>query len=141
MSLTRPSASPGRPSCPCQTRTFPPDFDQLPQIREFVEQVAAAVPLDESRTFGLKAAVSEASTNAIEHGLGKGDVRVSAKRMPGRLTVTVSQPGAFRPRIGDNPDRADRGMGLPLMLALTNEVTVSCSRSRGTSVALSVFLD
>ena len=60
--------------------------------------------------------------------------------MPDRLTITVSQPGAFRPRIGDNPARADRGMGLPLMLALTNEVKVSRLRSRGTSVALSVFI-
>ena len=37
------------------------------------------------------------------------------------------------------PD-ADRGMGLPLMLALTNEMTVSHLQGTGTSVSLSVYI-
>lgn len=124
-----------------QTRMFPSRLDQLALIRQFVEEVAAATPLGKSGTFDLKVAVSEASANAIEHGLGEGDLEVSAKRDRGRLTITVSQPGAFRPRVHGDPTRAHRGMGLPLMMALTNRLTVTRPRSGGTSVSLSMFLD
>lgn len=81
------------------TRSFPCRLDQLPLIREFVEQEAAGAPLDEARTFDLKVAVSEASANAIEHGSDERDLEVSATREMGRLTVTVSHPGAFRPHL------------------------------------------
>jgi anti-sigma regulatory factor (Ser/Thr protein kinase) len=124
-----------------RSRTFPSRLDQLALIRQFVEEVAAAIPLGNSATFDLKTAVSEASANAIEHGLGEGDLEVSAKRGHGRLTITVSHPGGFRPRVDGDPTRAHRGMGLPLMVALTNELTVTRPRRGGTSVSLSVFLD
>jgi anti-anti-sigma factor len=123
-----------------EMRVFPPSFDQLTLIRDFVEEVAADSGLDLSRAFDLKVAVSEASANAIEHGLGDGNLEVSARRSRGRLTVTVSHPGSFRPRADHDPARAHRGMGLPLMLALTNELTVTCPNQGGTSVSLSVFL-
>jgi len=93
----------GRHGPHSRTRTFPSRFDQLALIREFVGKVVADVPLDNARAFDLKVAVSEASANAIEHGLGEGDLEVSTKRRRDRLTVTVSHPGAFRPRTGDDP--------------------------------------
>ena len=123
------------------TRRFPSRLDQLALIRQFVEEVAAATALGSSATYDLKVAVSEASANAIEHGLGEGELEVSARRRRGRLTVTVCHPGAFRPRIGGDPTRAHRGMGIPLMLALTNELIVTRPRDGGTRVSLSVFLD
>jgi anti-sigma regulatory factor (Ser/Thr protein kinase) len=116
-------------------------LDQLPLIRQFVEETASAVPLGSSGTFDLKVAVSEASANAIEHGLGDGDLEVSAKHGHGRLTITVCPPGGFRPRIDGDPARSHRGMGFPLMLALINELTVTRPRHGGTRVKLSVFLD
>ena len=131
----------GRHGPHSRTRTFPSRFDQLALIREFVGKVVADVPLDNARAFDLKVAVSEASANAIEHGLGEGDLEVSAKRGCGRITVTVSHPGAFRPLTSDDSARAHRGMGLPLILALTNELTVSCPNGGGTSVSLSMFTD
>lgn len=123
------------------TRRFPCRFDQLGLIREFVEEAATEAPLDDARRFNLQVAVSEASANAIEHGSSSDDIEVSAARERGRFIVTVSQPGAFRPRLADDPTRVDRGMGLPLMLMLTNELTVSCPKSGGTKVSLSVFID
>jgi anti-sigma regulatory factor (Ser/Thr protein kinase) len=137
-----PSCTTSRPHSPrSRTRIFPPRLDQLPLIRKFVEEMAAATLLGSSRTYNLKVAVSEASANAIEHGLGEGDLRVSATRRRGRLTFTVCHPGAFLPRIGSDPARAHRGMGLPLMLALTDELTVARPADGGTRVSLSVFLD
>ena len=137
-----PSSVTRRPPRPrSRTRTFPPQLDQLALIRQFVADVAATTSLGSSGTYDLMVAVSEASANAIEHGLGQGDLQVSTSRSPGRLTVSVRHPGAFRPRMDGDPARAHRGMGLPLMLALTNELTVSRPRSGGTCVSLSVFLD
>jgi anti-sigma regulatory factor (Ser/Thr protein kinase) len=137
-----PSSIMCRPPKPrSRTQIFPPRLDQLELIRRFVAEAAATTSLGSSGTYDLMVAVSEASANAIEHGLGQGDLEVSAYRSPGRLTVTVRHPGAFRPRMAGDPARAHRGMGLPLMLALTNELTVTRPRSGGTCVSLSVFLD
>ena len=124
---------------PC-ARSFSGRFDQLAHIRAFIGDVAGDVRLDKERTFDLQVAVSEASANAIEHGLPPGDVEVSASGRDGRLTITVAHPGVFRPRLRDDPSRAHRGMGLPLMLALTDEVTVSQPPTGGTRVSLSLYL-
>ena len=124
-----------------RTRIFPPRLEQLERIRQFVAESAATTSLGSSAVYDLMVAVSEASANAIEHGLGEGDLEVSAYQSPGRFTITVRHPGAFQPRMGGDPARAHRGMGLPLMLALTNELTVTQPKSGGTCVSLSVFLD
>jgi len=120
--------------------SFPSRLDQLGLVRAFVEKLADRAGLAESRTFDLKVAVSEASANAIEHGLGEGDLRVTGVQNRDRLTITVCHPGDFRPRPSYDPAGAHRGMGLPLMFTLTDEVTVACSRAMGTSVSLSVLL-
>ena len=60
---------------------------------------------------------------------------------PDRLTVTVSHPGDFRPRAQGDTERFHRGLGLPLMLSLTDEVTIGCKPGTGTSVSLSMLLD
>ena len=123
-----------------RTRTFAGRLDQLALIRDFVGEMARDVRLDDEQTFNLQVAVSEASANAVEHGLTPGDVEVSASYGRGRLTITVSHPGRFRPRLGHDPSRGHRGMGLPLMLALTDEVTVSQPPGKGTKVSVSLFL-
>jgi serine/threonine-protein kinase RsbW len=122
------------------TQSFPDRLDQLPHIRDFVADQARNAGLDESRTFNLQVAVSEAAANAIEHGRPAGDIELSASRAEGRLTITVSHPGHFLPRLGEDPSRSHRGMGIPLMLALTDEVMVSQPPGAGTRVSLSLYL-
>jgi anti-anti-sigma factor len=139
------SPAPPRPKgwgqAPPRTVTFTGRLDQLPRIRGFVGDVAHDAELDDERTFNLEVAVSEASANAIEHGLPQGDLQLSALCGDGRLTVTVTHPGRFLPRLGDDPSRRHRGMGLPLMLALTDEVLVSHPPGEGTRVSLSVYFE
>jgi anti-anti-sigma factor len=135
----QPGLKSGRRMLPC-AQSFPGRFDQLARIRAFIGDVVGDVRLGKERTFDLQVAVSEASANAIEHGLPPGDVEVSASAGEGRLTITVSHPGVFRPRLRDDPSRAHRGMGLPLMLALTDEVTVSQPPTGGTRVSVSLYL-
>ncbi|HLA82552.1 MAG TPA: ATP-binding protein [Thermoleophilia bacterium] len=122
------------------TRSFPARLDQLAPVRAFVEEIATRVALAGSRAYDLKLAVSEAAANAIEHGQKGGDLGVVAICRADRITVTVSHPGDFRPRPPGDPARLHRGMGLPIMLALTDEVTVSRLQGGGTCVSLSVYL-
>jgi anti-sigma regulatory factor (Ser/Thr protein kinase) len=123
-----------------RAKSFPGRLDQLSRIRGFVKEVAREAHLDSETVFSLQLAVSEASANAIEHGLPRGDVELSAVFADERLTFTVSHPGRFRPRVGVDPARTCRGMGMPLMLALTDEVVVSHPPGKGTTVSLSLWL-
>jgi anti-anti-sigma factor len=122
-------------------RTYPSELGQLEKIREFSELVGQHLSLTEERIYGLKVAVSEAAANAIEHGGPEGTLSIEARVSPTRLTVVVSHPGSFKPRAGNEPARGHRGMGLPLMCALVDEVTVTNTRGRGTRVALSLQLN
>ncbi len=133
--------APGRGKVLPRSIVFAGRLDQLARIREFAGKAATDAHLDEARTYNLQVAVSEASANAIEHGLPAGNLSLSSLCEGGRLTIIVSHPGCFLPRSGEDPARSHRGMGVPLMLALTDEVTVSHPPGAGTRVSLSLFLD
>jgi serine/threonine-protein kinase RsbW len=122
------------------TRTFPSDLGELEKIRGLVEAFGTMAGLGDARVYDLKVAVSEAAANAIEHGSCDGVLTVQGDRSPDRLTVTVSSPGAFKPRAGNDPARGHRGMGLPLILALLDEVTITNLRDGGARVTLSMLV-
>ena len=124
-----------------RTTVFAGRLDQLSRIRDFAGKAAGDVHLDAERTFNLRVAVSEASANAIEHGMPAGDLSLSSSCKDGRLTIVISHPGCFLARLVEDPARGHRGMGVPLMLALTDELTVSHPPGAGTRVSLSLFLD
>jgi anti-sigma regulatory factor (Ser/Thr protein kinase) len=118
--------------------TFPPHPESLAPIRAFVDRWAGEVGLGEEQSYRLKLAVSEACANAIDHPQEKGDITLWAWRRRDRFTVDVSHPGEFR--VKGSQDRRHRGMGLPLMVALADEVSFACLPEGGTRVSLSVFL-
>ncbi len=118
--------------------TFPPQPESLAPIRAVVDRWAREVGLEEAQTEGLTLAVSEACANAIDHPREKGDIHLGARRHPDRFTIDVSHPGEFR--VKDSQDRQHRGLGLPLMIALADEVSFSCLPQGGTRVSLSVLL-
>ncbi len=152
VSITPQGENPSRDSSPSLPRTrrrgtvlprttlFAGRLDQLARIRNFAGKVAGEARLEPERIFDLQVAVSEASANAIEHGLPAGDLSISASCKDGWLTIVVSHPGYFQARSGQDPARSHRGMGMPLMLALTDEITVSHPPGAGTSVFLSLYL-
>lgn len=117
--------------------------------------VAAAVTIDaglsEDRIADLKLAVSEACTNAMEaHGrIGEDDhVVVRCTTDDERVEVLVRDRGAGfdlaslrpHPPVTD-PARLDfeRGLGIPLIRALTDEATFDSSE-KGTDVRLVLYL-
>jgi serine/threonine-protein kinase RsbW len=115
---------------------------RLADIRSFVEQVAAEVELDGERMFDLKVAVSEACANALEHaGCEALPLEVSAKLHSRRLTFVVTDGGFFHPPSAARDGIGNRGLGLPLMVTLMDEVAFTRLPGGGTKVALTVLLD
>lgn len=118
------------------------DTAHLARIRDFVEEVSAEVALDLERVFDLKVAVSEACANALEHAGCEGlSLEVCACLQARRLTFTVTDTGMFHPPLPRWEGASNRGLGLPLMVALMDEVTFVRTPGGGTSVSLSVSLD
>ena len=115
---------------------------RLADIRRFVEQVATEVAVDVERIFDLKVAVSEAFANAVEHArCGETSLEVSAQLQARRLTFIVTDNGTFRPPAATRESFGSRGLGLPLMVTLMDEVSFCREPDGGTSVRLSVQLD
>ena len=117
------------------------DLDQLKKVRRLVEDVGHEALLDEDRIYDLKVAVSEACANAIEHPRQKDDVLLRAWLDRDSLHVEVRHPGDFRVKRTGHADGIHRGLGLPLMVALMDEVKISHGgEGDGTRVELSVCL-
>ncbi len=126
----------------CRRLTVSPDPARLTEIRRFVEDVGQEFGLDGERVFDLKVAVSEACANAVEHSGGQHHpLEVCARFYDDRLVFEISDGGDFRlPGARRNARRDDRGLGLPLMVALMDEVRIAKMRGGGTTVHLSLYL-
>jgi serine/threonine-protein kinase RsbW len=116
-----------------------PTTAKLADVRKFVEQVAAEAALDQERVFDCKVAVSEACANAVEHATSP--VEVVARLSQGRLTFVVTDNGLFRPPTRARDDFNSRGLGMPLMVTLMDEVSFTRTPKGGTRVTLSVWLE
>lgn len=115
---------------------------RLAEIRHFVEEVALEAALDMERVFDLKVAVSEACANAVEHaGCEAVPLEVCARLQARCLTFTVTDTGLFHPPSPTRESFHNRGLGLPLMVALMDEVSFARAPGGGTTVSLSVLLD
>lgn len=114
---------------------------ELATVRQFVEDISREVISDPEKVFDLKVAVSEACANAIEHaGSNSAIIQVSARVHDKRLTFLVSDTGYFRTPSLPRPGHQSRGLGLPLMVALMDEVRFSRLPAGGTTVTLSVLV-
>ena len=118
------------------------ETSRLAEIRRFVEEAANEAELDLERTFDCKVAVSEACANAVEHAGGQAlPLEISARLQARRLTFVVSDNGPFRTLSASREDTRNRGLGMPLMVALMDEVSFARAPGGGTTVSLSVLLD
>ncbi len=118
-----------------------PHTESLADVRRFVEQVAIEARLNAERTFDLKVAVSEACANAVEHaGCEAKPLKVSARLNNRRLTFVVRDDGLFRPPSYTREGYGSRGLGLPLMVTLMDEVNFAKTPDGGTEVTLSLLL-
>jgi len=115
---------------------------RLAEIRRFVEEVGGEFGLDAERVFDLKVAVSEACANAAEHSGGSHvPLQLCARFHPDRLDFEITDGGGFRvPQVERRPRTDSRGLGLPLMVALMDEVRIRKTPGGGTNVTLSLLV-
>ena len=108
------------------------------EVRAAVERIGTAAGLSPEALFGLKLAATEAVANALRHPPDDGPlVEVTLVAHEEALEVEVDNAGGFR--VGDALD-PERGRGLPLMLALADEVEFAAS-PEGTRVRLRKRID
>ena len=107
-------------------------LDQLAAIREFVQQEATRLGVDQSTIDDLLLAVTEVVTNSIEHGYNgqPGPITIEIDADSASVLVSVSdQAPPFDPRLGPLPDlsvppqlRPPGGLGLYLIWSITDEL-------------------
>ncbi len=115
------------------------DLAELSRIRTHMEDVGRASGLSDARIFDLQVATSEAVANAIEH--ASSEVELVVWTLPDRLMVEITNEGVFQPGLYKDDASRRRGLGLPLMVSLADQVHVSSPSQGQTQVTLTFFLE
>jgi serine/threonine-protein kinase RsbW len=115
------------------TETFPANFVQLDNMREFVKQAASDCGMDEREAYAIQMATDEACSNIIEYaynGAPGGTIEIDCRPVDGALEIVIRDDGKpFDPATVPEPDvhavlkdRHIGGLGLYLMRKLMDEV-------------------
>jgi anti-sigma regulatory factor (Ser/Thr protein kinase) len=112
------------------------DVNRVKEARDFAARAAAEFGFDDDACYCVKLAMSEAVTNAIQHGSSSptDTVVITVTEESGALIFEVFDTGRFRPRLfrGDMPEH---GRGFEFMRALMDDVDLRPS-AEGTLVRL-----
>lgn len=122
---------------PTMMRSFRSHPSVLYQIRQFVREHANDASLSPDLVGDLLVAVTEACANSMLHTTSP-EIRLSWTVVDGCVEVEVLDDGVFRRR-APLPEVGGRGgHGIPLMMALVDEVTIQegTLRHPGTRVRL-----
>ena len=113
------------------------DLNRLKEARDFAVNAAAEFGFGAEALYDVKLAVSEAVTNAIQHGSRSPDdsVRIVATEESGSLVFEVLDTGTFIPRVVRRGDLPEGGRGLEFMRVLMDEVDLRPGR-RGTRLRM-----
>jgi anti-sigma regulatory factor (Ser/Thr protein kinase) len=100
------------------------DLARLKEARDFGERAAVELGLPSDVCYQIKLALSEAVTNAIQHGSSspRDPVRIVVTEEPGALAFEVVDTGRFVPRVTRRGDMPESGRGLEFMRLLMDEV-------------------
>jgi anti-sigma regulatory factor (Ser/Thr protein kinase) len=100
------------------------DVELLKEARDFADHAAADFGLDQDARYQVKLAMSEAVTNAIQHGSAspRDEIRILAIEESGALVFEVVDTGRFRPRVTRRGELPESGRGLEFMRRLMDEV-------------------
>jgi len=115
-----------------------PDLARLPDARQLALKVGEAARLSKERIFDLQVVVSEACANAIEHAASQ--VEIVAHVLPDRVIVEITNDGVFQPGLYKDDTSRRRGLGLPLMVSLADQVHVARLLESKTQVVITFFL-
>ena len=108
----------------------------LYHIRRFVRDCARTTELRPDIVSDLLVAVTEAAANSMLHTASR-QIRVTWSELEGCVEVDIQDEGVFR-REAPMPHLDGGGHGIPLMMALVDEVTIreGTARKPGTVVRL-----
>jgi serine/threonine-protein kinase RsbW len=117
--------------------SIPADLTLLKEARDFAVTAAAEFGFGADALYDVKLAVSEAVTNAIQHGSRSpaDPVRIMASEESGALVFEVLDTGTFVPRVIRRGDLPESGRGLQFMRVLMDEVDLRPGR-RGTRLRM-----
>jgi serine/threonine-protein kinase RsbW len=106
------------------------DLGLLKEAREFAERAAADFGLDGNACYDVKLAMSEAVTNAIQHGSSSptDPIRIVVLAEGPSLVFEVLDTGRFRPRVRRRGELSESGRGLEFMRVLMDEVDLRPGR-------------
>jgi len=112
------------------------DVGLLKEARDFAERAAAEFGLTADERYACKLAMSEAVTNAIQHGSASphDEIRLVAGVEGDALVLEILDTGRFRPRVRRG-DMAESGRGLEFIRLMMDEVDLRPSVG-GTRVRL-----
>lgn len=122
-----------------ETLRVPCLLDAVHSVRTWVRGLAERNGLSPEDTDDLVLAVNEAATNAIRYGCPGGqDVEVHWVEERDCVQVEIRDSGIFRKRIPIPDLEASHGRGIPLMIALVDELHLreGTARKPGTLVRL-----
>jgi anti-sigma regulatory factor (Ser/Thr protein kinase) len=117
-------------------QTFRSHPSVLYHIRRFVRDCARTTELRPDIVSDLLVAVTEAAANSMLHTASR-QIRVTWSELEGCVEVDIQDEGVFR-REAPMPQLDGGGHGIPLMMALVDEVTIreGTARKPGTLVRL-----
>ena len=100
------------------------DLRLLKDAREFAERAAIDFGLENGDCYQVKLAMSEAVTNAIQHGSSspRDPIRIAIMAEGQALVFEVLDTGRFRPRVMRRGELSESGRGLEFMRVLMDEV-------------------
>jgi anti-sigma regulatory factor (Ser/Thr protein kinase) len=117
-----------------------PELVQLSGARRFISKIACDARFSDSRVFDIMVACSEGMANAVEHAAGGGAITIEARTYPDRLEVSVHGTGDFE-MPDRSSDREHRGLGLPLMAKLSDQMALYSGPQGGTLLTLTFYRD
>ena len=100
------------------------DLERLKEARDFAGQAAADFGLNANACYEVKVAMSEAVTNAIQHGSSspRDPIRIAVMAEGAALVFEVLDTGRFIPRVMRRGELSESGRGLEFMRVLMDEV-------------------
>jgi anti-sigma regulatory factor (Ser/Thr protein kinase) len=100
------------------------DLERLKEARDFAERAAADFGFDGNACYDVKLAMSEAVTNAIQHGSSSptDPIKIAVLAEGPALVFEVLDTGRFRPRVRRRGELSESGRGLEFMRVLMDEV-------------------
>jgi serine/threonine-protein kinase RsbW len=133
------------------TTTYPGYYSKLPDVSEFVSQVARKAGADRSDIYELQLAIDEAFTNIIEHGYGgegKGKIVCTCEVVDNKFRVILQDWGkGFEPENIKKPnfkvpleELKMRGAGLHIIREVMDEVKFTFDDKKGNVLKMVKYL-